>query len=62
MMESFGGHWLNYQSPTFNLLGKFSEHTQQDYFFRNFLPSANSTTGKLDDDQLTTTTNRKFFN
>ncbi len=47
MMESFGGHWLNYQSPTFNLLGKFAEHTQQDYFFRNFLPSANSTTGSL---------------
>lgn len=47
MMESFGGHWLNYQSPTFNLLGKFAVHTQQDYFFRHFLPSANSTTGSL---------------
>ncbi|MEZ0393229.1 MAG: LTA synthase family protein [Pseudobdellovibrionaceae bacterium] len=47
MMESFGAHWLRYQSKDFNLLGEFEKHIQQDLFLKNFLPSASSTTGSL---------------
>lgn len=47
MMESFGTHWLSYHSSEFNLMGEFEKHSQADLFLKNFLPSANSTTGSL---------------
>jgi phosphoglycerol transferase MdoB-like AlkP superfamily enzyme len=47
MMESFGTYWLKYQSADFNLLADFEKHIQEDFFLKNFLPSASSTTGSL---------------
>jgi phosphoglycerol transferase MdoB-like AlkP superfamily enzyme len=47
MMESFGSHWLSFQSPQFNLMGEFEKHSQSDFLLKNFMPSANSTTGSL---------------
>lgn len=47
MMESFGGHWVDYQSPTFDLLGSLEKHLKEDIWLKNFLPAASSTTGSL---------------
>lgn len=47
MMESFGTYWLDFHSEQFNLMAGFEKHIQQDLFLKNFLPSANSTTGSL---------------
>lgn len=47
MMESWGTYWLSFHSPEFNLLGEFEKHLKSDLFLKNFLPSANSTTGSL---------------
>jgi phosphoglycerol transferase MdoB-like AlkP superfamily enzyme len=47
MMESLGGYWLKYNSPTFNLLGELDKHFKEDYLFRNFLPAATGTIGSI---------------
>ena len=47
IMESFGGHWLRYQSPSFDLMGALVPHWKQDLVFENFLPSSGATIGSL---------------
>lgn len=47
MMESFGSYWMDFQSPSFNLLGNLEKHLKEDIFLKNFLPSTGSTTGSL---------------
>jgi len=47
VMESFGGFWLRFHSPQFNLLGELERHIQQDHFLKNFLPATGSTVGSL---------------
>ncbi len=47
VMESFGGHWLQYSSPKFNLLGELQKHIDSDHFLTNFLPATGSTVGSL---------------
>jgi len=47
MMESLGGYWLRYNSPTFNLLGALDKNFQEDFLFKNFLPSATGTIGSI---------------
>jgi phosphoglycerol transferase MdoB-like AlkP superfamily enzyme len=47
VMESFGGYWIRYHSPQFNLLGELEKHMQDDTFLQNFLPATGSTVGSL---------------
>jgi phosphoglycerol transferase MdoB-like AlkP superfamily enzyme len=47
MMESLGGYWLRYNSPSFNLLGGLEKHFQEDFLFKNFLPAATGTIGSI---------------
>ncbi len=35
LMEAFGRHILDYDSPDNNVLGRFSEHAKEDFLFRN---------------------------
>ena len=53
LMESFGGHWSQYQGPEFNFLGNLESHFKEDIYFNNFISSHNGTIGSL----LTLTTN-----
>ena len=41
LMESLGSYWLSYKEPEFNLIGPLEKHFQEDYWFKNFFPSAN---------------------
>ena len=41
LMESLGSYWLSYKEPEFNLMGPLEEHFKEDYWFKNFFPSAN---------------------
>lgn len=43
MMESFGSHWLEYQSDSFDILGNLKKHFTEDYSFFHFFPAANGT-------------------
>lgn len=47
MMESWGGYWLRFHSPEFNLLGDLEKHFQEDIVLKNFLPSMTATIGSL---------------
>lgn len=47
LMESFGAHWLQYNSETFDFLGPLKQHFQQDIYFDNFLSGGNGTIGSL---------------
>ena len=47
LMESWGGYWMNFNSPTFNVLGDMKTHFEQDFTFQNFLPSMSATIGSL---------------
>lgn len=47
-MESFGAYFLNFHSPSMNLLGKLEEHIKSDYFFTNFVSSTRGTIYSLE--------------
>lgn len=47
LMESFGSHWLKYNSEKFNFLGDLKKHFDEDYYFSNFISSENGTIGSL---------------
>lgn len=47
LMESWGGYWMRYNSPTFNVEGAFTQHKNEDFTFLNFLPSMGATIGSL---------------
>jgi len=53
VMESFGSHWLKYNSNEFNFLGPLKKHFEQDHYFENIISSGNGTIGSL----LTVATN-----
>ncbi|MCX6052180.1 MAG: LTA synthase family protein [Campylobacterales bacterium] len=43
MVESFGTPILDYQSDSFNILGKLQKHFQEDILFTNFISGSNGT-------------------
>ena len=47
VMESFGGHWIQYNSPSFNFMSGLEKHFEEDYYFKNFISSENGTIGSL---------------
>lgn len=47
VMESFGGSWNRFNSPSFNFLGPLKEHIDEDIYFKNFISSDNGTIGSL---------------
>ncbi|WP_413557756.1 LTA synthase family protein [Bdellovibrio sp. HCB209] len=47
VMESWGGYWLQYDKPEFDLLGDLKTHMQEDTYITNFLSSTNATIGSL---------------
>lgn len=47
MMESWGGFWLRFHSPEFNLKGALEKHLQEDFIYTNFMPSMTATIGSL---------------
>lgn len=47
MMESWGGYWMSWQSPEFNVLGELEKHFETDNVLMNFLPSMTATIGSL---------------
>lgn len=47
VMESFGGYWLKYDQPGFDLLGGLKQHLEDDTYLTNFLSSTNATIGSL---------------
>ncbi len=47
LMESFGGHWIQYNSEQFNFLGKLKEHFNEGHYFNNIISSDNGTIGSL---------------
>lgn len=53
VMESFGNHWLKYQSESFDILGDLSAYFAQGHYFKNIISSDNGTIGSL----MTLTTN-----
>lgn len=53
LMESFGSHWLQYQSEEFNILGSLKDVFDEGYYFKNFISGDNGTIGSL----LTLSTN-----
>lgn len=48
MVESFGTPILDYQSDSFNILGKLKKHFEQDTLFTNFISSSNGTIVSLE--------------
>ncbi|MEA2091774.1 MAG: sulfatase-like hydrolase/transferase, partial [Campylobacterota bacterium] len=48
MAESFGMPLLNYQSDSFNIMGKIKKHFQEDTIFTNFISSSNGTVVSLE--------------
>lgn len=46
-MESFGSHWLKYNSDNFNFLGDLKKHFSDDFYFENIISSDNGTIGSL---------------
>lgn len=47
MMESWGGYWLTWQSPEFNVLGELEAQFKADNVLMNFVPSMTATIGSL---------------
>jgi len=47
LMESWGSDWFSEQSPTFNILGAFEKHKNEDLFTTQILPSHVATIGSL---------------
>lgn len=47
LIEGWGGYWMKYDSPEFNLLGELKPHFQQDQVLFNFFPSMTATIGSL---------------
>lgn len=47
LMESWGSDWMREDSPTFNVLGAFAPHKEQDFFTPNIMPASNATIGSL---------------
>lgn len=47
MMESWGGYWLTWQSPEFNVLGELEQAFKTDNVLMNFVPSMTATIGSL---------------
>ncbi len=48
VMESLGTDLMHYNSPTFNVLGEFKKHLDEDIVFYKFLPSNMGTIGSLE--------------
>ncbi len=48
MVESFGTPILDYQSESFNILGKLQKHFKEDTLFTNFISSSNGTIVSLE--------------
>ncbi len=48
MMESLGTDLMHYNSGTFNVLGEFKKHLDEDIVFYKFLPSNMGTIGSLE--------------
>ena len=48
MVESFGMPLLDYQSESFNILGRLKQHFKQDTLFTNFISSSNGTVVSLE--------------
>lgn len=47
LMEGWGGYWMKYNSPQFNILGELETHFRSDNVLMNFLPSMTATIGSL---------------
>lgn len=47
MMESWGGYWMSWQSPEFDVLGELAPHFKADNVLFNFVPSMTATIGSL---------------
>ncbi|MBL0708274.1 MAG: sulfatase-like hydrolase/transferase [Sulfurimonas sp.] len=48
MVESFGMPLLDYQSKSFNIMGKLKKHFDEDIVFRSFISSSNGTISSLE--------------
>ena len=47
LMESFGAHWMQYNSNEFDFLGPLKKHFEEDILFKNFVSGGNGTIGSL---------------
>jgi phosphoglycerol transferase MdoB-like AlkP superfamily enzyme len=47
LMESFGGHWIQYNQEGFNFLGNLKKHFDEDYYFPYSTSEDNGTIGSL---------------
>lgn len=47
VMESFGSHWMKYNSDHFNFLGDLKVHFEKDTYLNNIISSDNGTIGSL---------------
>lgn len=47
LMESFGAHWIKYNSESFNFLGDLKKYFEEDYYFKKFISGDNGTIGSL---------------
>jgi phosphoglycerol transferase MdoB-like AlkP superfamily enzyme len=47
LMESFGAHWMKYNSQEFDFLGDLKQHFDSDILFRNVISGDNGTIGSL---------------
>lgn len=47
LMESFGAHWMKYNSEEFNFLGDLKKHFDEDILFNNIISGDNGTIGSL---------------
>lgn len=48
MVESFGMPITEYQSPTFDIMGRLKKHFDEDIVFRNFISGSNGTIGSME--------------
>ncbi len=47
LMESFGSHWMQFNSENFNFLGELQTHFNDDIFFNKIISGDNGTIGSL---------------
>ncbi|MGE3759203.1 MAG: LTA synthase family protein, partial [Pseudobdellovibrionaceae bacterium] len=47
VLEGWSAFWTQYSSAPFDLLGEFKKHSEEDLFFKKFLPGSGSTIGSL---------------
>jgi phosphoglycerol transferase MdoB-like AlkP superfamily enzyme len=47
VMESFGSHWIQYNSGEFDFMGPLQNHFNEDIIFPNFVSGGNGTIGSL---------------